>query len=119
MGISVNMVTADSTKFKIIQTQENGGDVNFWNEVGGDFFNEQFFGDYSVVAGTAPPTFAVGLLFAMFVDPLPYGLQRYGFTPSVEFGIATTTTGSVMRFYKFQHQDENSATGAQYQVGDT
>lgn len=65
------------------------------------FFNAQFVGDYSVVAGTAPPTTYVKILFSESTDPLPYGLQRYGFTSSVEFGVSTITTGSVQRFYKF------------------
>ena len=77
MGVSVFTAIADDGDFTIVQTQENGGDVSLKPALTGEWYNYQFVANYSVVAGTAPPTVITRILSTSLPAPAPvyhYGL---------------------------------------------
>lgn len=84
MGTQVKVTAADDSDIWIIQNQLNGGDIQICPiKSGASLPQFQFAGGYSVVASTDRPDYSNAAIAESF------GLQKYGFTQSDAFGIAT------------------------------
>lgn len=98
MGIHQTKMAADSIPtVRIVQHQENGGDVMVFSTISSFLYNVQFTGTYSVIAGSAPPSYETETITELF------GLQKYGFTKAASFGAAGAddTVKAIQIFYKY------------------
>ena len=116
MGFEVDLAIADAGSMTVGQHQEYTGDIRVaLLSMGGGIMMNQFENGYSIVAGTAPPTYSSNTLHAY------YGLSNVGFyiNARVRSASGDLAVSSMWQFFRFQWDDEYKSEGRQYQVGDT